>query len=170
MPGAGADATVVGSHLKDIDYKPLQGIGETRISVASRVPAPVLGISEGLAGSSLNAGNFGQARRNMADIWLSPTAASVAASLGQIIDLPPTDELVPDLVEAPFMREDAKDAAEIEGIRAQTIRQYVDGGFTAESAIAAVVAQDPTLLEHTGMFSVQLQTPGAQNGGQDNGN
>jgi hypothetical protein len=37
----------------------------------------------------------------------------------------------------------------------------LDGGFTAESAIAAVTTGDFDALEHTGLLSVQLQEPGA---------
>jgi hypothetical protein len=46
---AGADASVIGSNLADLDLKAVQGTNETRLSVLSRVPAAVLGISEGLA-------------------------------------------------------------------------------------------------------------------------
>jgi len=72
---AGADATVIGSNLAELDLKAVQGANETRLSVLSRVPASLLGISEGLAGSSLNAGNFGAARRNFADTLGVPVAA-----------------------------------------------------------------------------------------------
>jgi hypothetical protein len=60
----------------------------------------------------------------------------------------------------PFLREDEKDAAEIAEMKARTIRTYVDGGYTPESAKAAVESGDEGLLEHTGWFSVQLQQPG----------
>ena len=153
---AGSDATVIGSKLSELDYKNVQGAAETRISVASRVPAPVLGISEGLAGSSLNAGNYGQSRRNFADIWLEPTLRSLAGTLAQIIPEPDGSQLWPDKSEMPFLREDAKDAADIEKVKAETIRSLVDGGFTPKSVVAAVQAQDMSLLEHTGRLSVQL--------------
>jgi hypothetical protein len=42
-----------------------------------------------------------------------------------------------------------------------TITGYVRDGFTPESAVAAVSAQDPRLLEHTGRLSVQLKDPNA---------
>lgn len=157
---AGADATVVGADLKQVDFKATQGTGETRISVLSRVPAPILGISEGLAGSSLNAGNYGQARRNLSDGWLFPTLRSAGAALAPLVDTPSDSELWPTTDDMPFVREDAKDAAEIESVKATTIRTLVDGGFTAESAVAAVQAQDMSLLEHTGLASVQLLPPG----------
>jgi hypothetical protein len=61
----------------------------------------------------------------------------------------------------PILREDSKDAAGIEQVKAVTITTYVKEGFTAESAIAAVRGQDITLLKHSGMVSVQLQPPGS---------
>jgi hypothetical protein len=156
---AGADATVVGTNFRDMDLKSIQGAGETRISALSRVPAPVLGISEGLAGSSLNAGNFGMARRIFADTWIYPTLQDLAASLSPMVQVPNDAELWFETSDMPILREDAKDAADIEQIKQTTIVGYVREGFTPESAVAAVNAQDITLLKHSGLTSVQLQPP-----------
>lgn len=157
---AGADATVVGSNFQQMDLKATVGAGETRIAFLSRVPAPLLGIAEGLAGSSLNAGNFGMARRIFADSWVYPTLQDLCGALSTIIDVPRDAELWFDTADMPILREDGKDSAEIEQIKATTITMYVREGFTAESAIAAVKGQDVSLLEHSGMTSVQLQKPG----------
>ena len=165
----GADATVVGSNFKDMDLTSVQGAGETRISMLSRVPASLLGISEGLDGSSLNAGNFSAARRSFADTWVYPTLQDLTAALGTIVDVRPNkktglidSELWFDVADMPILREDGKDAAEIEQIKATTIRQLVDGGFKPDSVVAAVKGQDIGLLVHTGKLSVQLQEPGTQ--------
>jgi phage portal protein BeeE len=158
---AGADATVIGSNLQEMDMKAITGSGETRISVLSRVPASLLGISEGLAGSTLNAGNFSSARRSFADTWVYPTLQDVAASLAPLVNVPADAELWFDVADIPLLREDAKDAAEIEGMKATTIRQLVDGGFEPTSVIAAVQGQNMALLRHSGLLSVQLQEPGA---------
>jgi hypothetical protein len=108
----------------------------------------------------LNAGNFGMARRIFADMWLYPTLQDVSAALAPIVDVPSDAELWFDTADIPLLREDGKDAAEIEAIRSTTINQYVREGFTPASAIDAVDAQDVTLLQHTGLVSVQLQPPG----------
>jgi phage portal protein BeeE len=157
---AGADATVVGSDLKQLDFRATQGAGETRIGLLSRVPAAILQIAEGLAGSSLNAGNLGVVRRLWADAWISPTLQDAAKALAPLIRVPADAELWPDMADMPILREDAKDAAEIEQIKQATIVAYVNGGFTPESAVAAVRGQDVSLLKHTGLLSVQLQPPG----------
>lgn len=159
---AGADATVVGSDLKQLDFKATQGAGETRIAALSRVPAPLLGISEGLAGSSLNAGNFGMARRMFADTWVYPSLQDLAASLAPVIRVPADAELWFDTADMPILREDAKDAADIEDVKAQTIVKLATSGFTRKSAIAAVMAQDMSLLvEDPNWVSVQLQQAAA---------
>jgi hypothetical protein len=158
---AGADATVVGSNFRDMDLKSLQGATETRISFLSRVPASVLGISEGLSGSSLNAGNFGMARRIFADTWIYPTLQDLSAALAPLIQVPVDAELWFSTGDMPILREDAKDAADIEQVKQTTIVGYVNAGFTPKSAVAAVDAGDVTLLEHTDLVSVQLQPPGA---------
>jgi hypothetical protein len=157
---AGADATVVGSNFQQMDLKNIIGAGETRISFLSRVPASVLGISEGLSGSSLNAGNFGMARRIFADTWIYPTMQDLSAALAPMVQVPNDAELWFDTSDMPILREDAKDAADIEQIKQTTINGYVTNGWTPESAVAAVAAQDITLLKHSGLTSVQLQPPG----------
>jgi phage portal protein BeeE len=157
---AGADATVVGSSFRDMDLKSIQGAGETRIAVLSRVPAPILNIAEGLSGSSLNAGNLGQSRRNFADSWIYPTLQDLSATLSSVVNVPSDAELWADTTDMPILREDAKDAAEIEDLKATTVTKYVREGFTAESSIAAVRSGDISLLKHTGYLSVQVQKPG----------
>jgi len=156
---AGADATVIGSNFKDMDLKNIQGGTETRISFLSRVPAAVLGISEGLQGSSLNAGNFGMSRRIFADTWIYPTLQDLAAALAPMVNVPSDADLWFDTSDMPILREDARDAADIEMVKQTTIVGYVREGFTPESAVAAVNAQDITLLKHSGLTSVQLQPP-----------
>jgi phage portal protein BeeE len=156
----GADAKVIGSNLAELDMRNTQGGGETRISMLSRVPAPVLGIAAGLEGSSLNSGNFGQARRLFADTWVFPTMQDLAAALSPVIDVPSRAELWFDTIDMPLLREDAKDAAEINSWKATTISTLVAAGYTPESVIAAVESGDFRILKHTGLYSVQLQAPG----------
>ncbi len=157
---AGADATVVGSNFQQMDLKNITALGETRVSFLSRVPASVLGISEGLAGSSLNAGNFGMARRIFADTWIYPALQDLSASLAPLVDVPSNAELWTDTSDMPILREDSKDAAEIEQVKQASIVAYVNAGFEPDSAVAAVNTGDVTLLKHSNLLSVQLQAPG----------
>jgi hypothetical protein len=157
----GATPHVVGKDLHQLDFKATQGAGETRIAAGSGVHPVVAALSEGMSGSSLNAGNFRAACRLVADRTLIPLWSSMFASLSTIVPGPDDAELWYDKSEISFLQEDRKDAADIEFVKAQTVTAYVRDGFTAESAKAAVAAEDLSLLVHTGLVSVQLQEPGA---------
>lgn len=157
----GADATVVGAQLDQLDLKGVQGAGETRIAELSRVHPVILGSAEGLQGSALNAGNFGMARRIYADSFVYPMLQNLAASVAPLVPVPSDAELWYDVVDMPLLREDAKDAADIVLVQAQAIRQLVDGGFNPDSSVSSVVGLDLSHLQHSGMLSVQLQEPGA---------
>ena len=156
----GADATVVGSDLSQIDMKSTQGSGETRISMLSRVHPVVLAASEGLQGSALNAGNFAMARRIWADTWILPTLQDLCNALAPLVNVPPGAELWYDTTDVPILREDALHASQIIEIDAATIGSLIQAGFTPDSAVASVKAQDINLLKHSGLVSVQLQQPG----------
>ena len=150
---AGADATVVGSDLAGLDYKVVQGGGETRLAVAGGVPAVILGISEGLAGSSLNAGNFMAARRLFVDTTIQDLWNKAAPSLAKLLTPPhPGAELAIDGRWIPFLRENEKDRADIQST-------LLDAGWTPESVVKAIAGSDWKLLVHSGLFSVQLQKP-----------
>lgn len=77
-----------------------------------------------------------------------------------LIRPPSGSQLWVDSRDIPFLREDRKDAAEIQQLKATTIRTLTDGGYEPTSVIAAVEAEDMTLLRWTGLLSVQLQPPG----------
>lgn len=159
--GAGADVKAVGSNLNELNFKAVQGAGETRIAAAAGVPASIVGISEGLAGSALNAGNYTAARRRFADGTIRPLWRAAAAALETLV--PPPDggsRLWYDDRDVSFLQEDVLDAADIRSRDAQTMRTLVDGGFDPQSVIDAVTTGDMTRLTHTGTLSVQLQPPG----------
>jgi HK97 family phage portal protein len=157
--GGGADVTVVGKDFQQIEFAAVQGHGETRIAAAAGVPPVIVGLSEGLAAATYS--NYAQARRRFADGTMHPLWQNAAGSLETLRPVPGRDvRLWYDARDVPFLREDEKDSAVIAETKARTIRTYVDGGYTPESAKAAVESGDEGLLEHTGWFSVQLQRPG----------
>lgn len=155
--------TPVGKDFQQADLKAVQGAGETRIAVAAGIPAVVLGISEGLAGSSLNAGNYTSARRRFADLTMRPLWRGVCEALAPFVAVPDGAELWYDDGDIPFLQEDMKDAADIAQVRAIAIRNLVDAGFKPDAAVVAVSTGNFTALSgsHSGLYSVQLQPPGS---------
>lgn len=161
----GADTTVVGANMRQIDFKTVQGAGETRIAAAAGVPPIIVGLSEGLEAATYS--NYGQARRRFADGTAHPLWQNLAGCLQSVLPSPGTDtRLWYDTHDVPFLREDEGDAADIAKTRAETISTYITAGYKPESVVKAVDAGDLSLLKHTGLVSVQLMKPGEVGQGQ----
>lgn len=158
--GGGADVTITTANMQEIDFKNIAGGNETRVAAAAGIHPTIAGFSEGLQGSSLNAGNFGAARRLVADTTMRHLWG-VASSSFQTLLAPPSDRasLWYSTHDVAFLREDLKDLAEIQSQQAQTIVALGNGGWEHESVKKAVINEDWDLLSHTGMTSVQLQKP-----------
>lgn len=157
----GADIKTFGADMKQLDFKVTQGAGETRICAAGGVHPVIVGLSEGLQGSSLNAGNFNAARRSFADARIRPQWRSAASALEPLVG-PPGERanLWYDDRDVPFLREDAKEEAEIRNTNASTLETLIRSGYTPDSAADAVTSGDFRKLSHSGLVSVQLHLPG----------
>jgi hypothetical protein len=156
--GGGADVTVVGADMRQLDFKVTQGAGESRLAAAGGIHPAIVGLSEGLQGSSLNAGNFGAARRLVSDGTMRPLWRNAAGSWQVLVPPPDGSRLWYDARDVAFLREDARDEAEIMRIDAQTVVELKREGWTAESAKAAVAARNVDLLvEDPDWVSVQLR-------------
>lgn len=158
---AGSDATVVGANMQQLDFRAVQSYGENRIVEAAGLHGAVVGTSESMGGSSLNAGNFTAARRLVGDKTLRPLWRSFCGSAEPMVQVPEDARLWYDDRDIPFLRDDATDEAEIHNKNAITIRQLVDGGYDPDSVRDAVVSGDFSLLVHTGLPPVQVQSPTA---------
>jgi len=161
--GGGADVKTVGQSFGDLALKATQGATETRIAACAGVHPVVVGLSEGMQGSSLNAGNYGAAKRNFVDGTMRPLWGAFASAFGSLVNVPASSRLWYDDRDIPFLREDVTDQAEILARNAQTIRALVDAGYDPDAVINAVLSGDVGRLvgQHTGLYSVQLQKPGS---------
>lgn len=159
----GADPVPLSMNFHEMDFKVTQAAGETRLSVASGVPATILGISEGLQGSSLNTGNFSATKRLFVQTTVQDSWNKAAPSLQNLVT-PPSDgiKLEADTRGIPFLQEDGKDDAEIRNYQAQTLRQLIDAGWNPDAAVEYLRTGDLARLtgQHSGLYSVQLRPPG----------
>lgn len=158
--GGGADVKVVGANFEQLNLKNVQGAIESRIAAAAGVPASIVGLSESMQGSSLNAGNYQAARRRFSDGTIRPLWRSVAGAMSTLLIAPRASRLWFDDRDISFCQEDVKDAADIKQVEAQALKTLIDGGFDPDSAIEAVTTGDFSVLTHSGLVSVQLQPPG----------
>lgn len=158
---SGVDVTPIGVNMRDLDYKVITGAGETRIASAAGTPPVLVGLSEGLQGSALNSGNYQAARRQFVDGVIRDLWQDAAGSLANIIKVQSDSELWYSDRDVAFVKEDAGERAGVLQQKAQTIRYLVDAGYKPDTVIEAVEAEDFSLLEHSGLFSVQLQAANA---------
>lgn len=157
--GGGADVTPLTIDFQALDFKKIQGAGETRIAAAARVHPVVVGLSEGMQGSSLNAGNFQSARDAFADGTMRPLWRSFCASMSVLVKVPAAARLWYDDRDIAYLQRDVEQLAKIQSEEASTITKLIQDGYTPDSIIEAVKKRDWSLLKHTGLFSVQLQPP-----------
>jgi hypothetical protein len=158
--GGGADLQAIGSDMKQVDFKTVQGAGETRIAAAAGVPPIIVGLSEGLESATYS--NYGQARRRFADGTMRPLWRQMAGALASVVPVPADARLWYDDRDVPFLQEDVKDEADIQQTQAVSIKQLVEAGYEPDSVVAAVQANDFGLLIHSGLYSVQLVQPGPE--------
>ncbi|MER7002217.1 phage portal protein [Dactylosporangium sp. NPDC000555] len=155
----GADPMVVGSVLDD-DGAMIQAAGENRIAVASGVPAIVAGLKEGLSAATL--ANYSEAVRSMADLLIRPNWRGACAALAILVKVPAGAQLWFDTGDIAALQEGEQDQAATLQTKAATASSLINAGYTPESVVSAIEAGDMTLLEHTGLYSVQLQPPGSK--------
>jgi hypothetical protein len=162
--GGGADIKTITQSFADLSLAATQAATETRIAAASGIHPAVLGLSEGMSGSSLNAGNYTAAKRNTVDSTMRPLWGAFAGAFQWLLSVPNGARLWYDDRDIAFLREDVKDLAEIQNKDASTINTLIMAGFDPDAVIDAVQAQDLKRLagKHSGLFSVQLQPAGAQ--------
>jgi phage portal protein BeeE len=163
--GGGMDPRVIGTNFQQLEFRATQGAGETRIASAGGVPPIIVGMSEGL--SSATYSNYGQARRAFADTWGSNQWRSACAAVSPLVRVSDGKELWYDTRDIPFLREDVKDLATVQSQQAATINALLASGWTSDSAVQAVLAEDFGVLKHSGLMSVQLQAPVKDDGGVD---
>jgi phage portal protein BeeE len=157
----GRDVKTVGATLDQLAFKAVQGAGETRIASAAGVPSTVAGFSEGMQGSSLNAGNYGASRRLFGDAKIRPLLGDLCEAFSTIVPAPADSRLWYDDSGVAFFQEDVTDEANIRLLRAQMIRSLIEAGYDADAAVRAASTGDfdGLLGQHSGLTSVQLQPP-----------
>lgn len=166
--GGGADVTVVGSKMDQMAFKEVIGHGETRMAAAAGIHPVVAGFSEAMQGASLNAGNFGQAKRNTVDKTMVFLWVTAANALSVLVPEKPRKRLWYDDRDVPFTREDQEAIANILNIESSALLKMVRDGWTPESVVTSMMKSGAKgswdELVHTGLLSVQLQPPGETGG------
>lgn len=153
----GADLTIVGQDMVGSAFDALQAAGETRVCMAAGVPPVVAGARQGLQASAI--GEYQVALRAFADLKVRPNWRGLCGKLQALVDTPVGAQLWYDTTDVSALQQGEQDMAGTTQVQASTIVQLRMNGFTAESAVAAVVSGDMSLLKSDpNVMSVQMQT------------
>ena len=136
----GADVTVAGSTLEQLQAVAITEAGERRICSAAGVPLEVVGLKDG---------DYVAAMRRFADLWARPHWRMACASLQHLVkNVPPQGvRLWFDTDGIAALREGELTRAQAFLVRSQAVQSMVMAGFTRESVIAAVTAGDISQLK-----------------------
>ena len=158
--GGGADVKSVGSNFEQMQLTQTQQHGETRLCLAAGVPASIVGVAEGLKGSTLNTANYAATRRSFADITIRPLWKTTCKALETAVPPPAGSRLWYDASEVLFLKADLQDAAAEKQSNAVTMLTLINAGYDPDTVTEFVATGDYDALSHTGLVSVQLQAPG----------
>jgi hypothetical protein len=150
----GADVTVAGATLEQLQYTAVQGASAERICSAAQVPLEILGLGSWRAGG----GDYLSAMRRFADLWARPSWRSACAALQHLVTItnPATGETSPirpparlwfDVADIAALREGELERGQAILVRAQAVSTFVAAGYTRDSAVAAADSGDLSQLK-----------------------
>lgn len=144
----GADHTVVGNSLEQMNFTTVQAAGENRILIASGVPGIVVGSKEGLMAATYS--NYKQAMRRFSDITMWQLWPSACACLASITDVPSGSRLWMRTSEIPALQEDEKERADTTLVKAEAVAALSRYNWDTDTIISAVESGDFSGLKRTG--------------------
>lgn len=147
----GADATVVGNSLQQMNFTTVQAAGENRILIAAGVPGIIVGSKEGLMAATYS--NYQQAMRRFIDLTMRPLWRSACAALeeGGLVKVPGGSRLWFETKGIAALQQDEKDKAAAAQVKANAIAQLTRFGYQPDSVALAVESNDMTMLKHSGL-------------------
>jgi hypothetical protein len=164
----GADATVIGNSLQQMDFANVGAAGAERILAAGSVPGVLIGI-EPLRGAGRG---YQESVQKFANMWARPTWRSLCACLQTIAPPPPTGtRLWYDTADIEALQDTALTRGQAALVNMQALLTARQAGADFDSAVAAITGSDWTLLKPAagmaatpGPGSVQHMLPQAQPG------
>jgi hypothetical protein len=139
----GADLTLVGNSLSQMDFSGVSSVGVERILAACAVPGVLVGL-EPLRGAGRG---FGESMTKFANLWARPEWRSACGALEKITDVPAGNRLWFDVADIQALQEGETARAQAALVRAQALLAHHQAGYDLMSAVAAVESGDLTQLK-----------------------
>jgi phage portal protein BeeE len=142
----GADATIIGNSLSQMDFSGVSAVGTERILAACEVPGVLVGL-EPLRGAGRG---YQESMQKLANLWARPAWRSVCGALSQIVDVPAGNRLWFDTQDIAALQDGEMERGQAALVRMQALLAAVQAGYTHESAVAAVDSMDLSQLKAGG--------------------
>jgi hypothetical protein len=141
----GADATVIGNNLQQMDFSNVQQAGSDRILAAGHVPGIIVGL-EPLRGAGRG---YEESLRNFADLWARPQWRSLCGALQKLVPGMPDRgvRLWYDTSDIAALQDGEMVRSQATLVRAQALLALHQAGYDLDSATAAVEAADLSQLK-----------------------
>lgn len=139
----GADVTVIGNSLQQMDFSNVQSAGVERILAAGNVPGVLVGL-EPLRGAGRG---YQESVQKFGNMYARPQWRSVCSALSQIVDVPAGNRLWYSTSNIAALQDGEMERAQAALVRMQALLAARQAGYTRDSAVAAVDTGDVTKLQ-----------------------
>lgn len=139
----GADATVIGNSLSQMDFSGVSAVGQERVLAAAGVPGVLVGL-EPLRGAGRG---FQESLQKFANLWARPEWRSFCGALSPIMNVPAGNRLWFDVRDIAALQDSETTRAQSALVRAQALLAARQAGYDPESALAFVDSGDVTQLK-----------------------
>jgi hypothetical protein len=140
----GADMTIIGNSLAQMDFSGIFAAGAERILAAANVPGVLVGL-EPLRGAGRG---YQESMQKLANIWARPQWRSVCGCLGQLVDVPGGNRLWFDTSEIAALQDGEMEKGQTTLVKSQSVLALSQAAkYTADSIVTAVDAGDLSLLQ-----------------------
>ena len=152
----GADLTVVGNSLSQMDFANVAQAGSDRILAASSVPGVLVGL-EPLRGAGKG---YAESVQKLGNMWARPMWRRACKALEKFVpDLPGGARLWYDADSMAMLQDSEMTRGQAALVRAQALLTLTQAGFDKMSAVAAVDSMDLSQLKEAAAAAVP-QAPG----------
>jgi phage portal protein BeeE len=142
----GADATVIGNSLQQMDFSGVSAVGTERILAACSVPGVLVGL-EPLRGAGRG---FQESMQKFANLWARPQWRSACGALEKLLDVPAGNRLWYDTSDIQALQDGLMERGQTALVQAQALLALVQAGYTHDSAVTAVQSMDLSQLQAGG--------------------
>ena len=139
----GADLTLAGNSLSQMDFSNVAAVGAERILAACSVPGVLVGL-EPLRGAGRG---YQESMQKLANVWARPQWRAACGALSQIMDVPAGNRLWFDVSDIAALQDGELEKGQAALVKAQALLALQQAGYDRMSAVAAVDAMDLSQLK-----------------------